>query len=299
MPSSSQKEVLQIAGLGHRKIVLCSTDSEDDVRAKIMREDAFPALRTGGGFELMKCASNCRRLEIVKGAWDVTNLRMLFGSQCKVYIRPIQHCLSLQPLNLATATSTAIMEECQLCKQKFKLSELRQHVSSCSSKTEERPDSDYNAESSPGVTNNAQVNEDHVQSSTKSDNESEDLPDLALDYNANSAPEHVNEVINTDQSATTNDSDELYEDIIKYCKQNNINEPIEILRIMQQRIVTGRALEVDNEAEAIDEGDTNFIIVGRDNILEEGLEELRGIKNPRLTLEVQFTGEVINCRYIF
>ena len=79
---------------------------------------------------------------------------------------------------------------------------------------------------------------------------------------------------------------------MQYCTDNNIDEPTNILRVLQIRIVTVRALEIENEAEAMNEGDTNYIIVSRDNILEEGLKELKNIQNPRLTLEVQFTGEV-------
>ena len=89
-----------------------------------------------------------------------------------------------------------------------------------------------------------------------------------------------------------NDSNDLFEEIIQYCTDNNIDEPTDILHVLQIRIVTGRALKIENEAEAMSEGDTNYIIVSRDNILEEGLEELKNIQNPRLTLEVQFTGEV-------
>ena len=114
---------------------------------------------------------------------------------------------------------------------------------------------------------------------------------------ANSTPVLENKVISADQTVITmSNDDELYDDIVKYCKQNNIDEPIEILRIMQQKIVMGRPLEIENE-ESIIEGDTNFIIVSRDNILEEGLEEVRGITNPKICLEVQFTGEVGNCIY--
>lgn len=40
-----------------------------------------------------------------------------------------------------------------------------------------------------------------------------------------------------------------------------------------------------------DEGDTNFIIVDRNNILETGFEEVNSISNLQKTLEVQFYDE--------
>lgn len=39
-------------------------------------------------------------------------------------------------------------------------------------------------------------------------------------------------------------------------------------------------------------GDTSFIMVDRNNLLQTGFDELRAIENIFLTLEVQFYGEV-------
>ena len=52
----------------------------------------------------------------------------------------------------------------------------------------------------------------------------------------------------------------------------------------------GRALRIQ-ESGRMEEGETNFILVDRLNILETALEEVKSIKNLRKTLEV-FYGEV-------
>ena len=41
-----------------------------------------------------------------------------------------------------------------------------------------------------------------------------------------------------------------------------------------------------------DKGNTNFISVSRDNLLSTAFQEIKELKNYRLTLEVQFYAEV-------
>ena len=67
--------------------------------------------------------------------------------------------------------------------------------------------------------------------------------------------------------------------------------PVEIVRMLQQGLVTGRCLEV-TDMSAENTGPTNFIIVNRNDLLKTGFEELSSIENKFLTLEVQFYGEV-------
>ena len=69
-----------------------------------------------------------------------------------------------------------------------------------------------------------------------------------------------------------------------------ISDPTEILRYLQKKVVTGRELEVTNSGiELI--GDTNYIIVDRQNILSTTMEELRSVDDPRKTFQVDFYGE--------
>ena len=61
---------------------------------------------------------------------------------------------------------------------------------------------------------------------------------------------------------------------------------------MQSKVVQGRSLEIESEY-TCPEGATNYILVDRYHILETGMEETNGLKNPFLTLDVQFYGEVM------
>ncbi|KAK3746092.1 hypothetical protein QZH41_004617 [Actinostola sp. cb2023] len=72
---------------------------------------------------------------------------------------------------------------------------------------------------------------------------------------------------------------------------SNITDPTEMLRYLQKKIVNGRALEVIDPS-VVMEGETNFIAVDRDNIIETTFDEIKGIKDPSITFKVQFYGEI-------
>ena len=54
---------------------------------------------------------------------------------------------------------------------------------------------------------------------------------------------------------------------------HNVHNPVEVLRCMQQVIVTGRKLELESDSEVL-EGKTNYINVDRMNLLETAFEEI-------------------------
>jgi len=56
-------------------------------------------------------------------------------------------------------------------------------------------------------------------------------------------------------------------------------------------------LEVEDVTQCA-EGDTNFILVDRNNILTTGIDEIKSITDYRKTLEVQFYDEVIKEKEI-
>ena len=80
-------------------------------------------------------------------------------------------------------------------------------------------------------------------------------------------------------------------DCVFYCKEHNINDPIEILRYAQNCIVTGKPLNGYTGNEETLDGESNFILINRQDVLATALEEIRSIENPRLSLEVSFYGE--------
>ena len=85
--------------------------------------------------------------------------------------------------------------------------------------------------------------------------------------------------------------EKVISDLIKKCNAENIIDPIEILRCASTHIVQGRQLDISSASNTL-EGETNFIHVDREDILQSAFEELRSLENPRLTLEVSFYGEL-------
>ena len=141
LPTPNEKQVLQNAGLGLKKIKFDrDEDNEDQVYGKLMADDqendeeelalGFPKLKDCGGFELMRCIPNCRVLEPLKCNMDAKSLKMAVG-QGKVYIRPIQKSLSVLPLK-KDIVETSRKEKCLTCLRDFGLQELREHIEMCS-----------------------------------------------------------------------------------------------------------------------------------------------------------------------
>ncbi|CAB3980212.1 leucine-rich repeat-containing DDB_G0290503 isoform X1 [Paramuricea clavata] len=80
-------------------------------------------------------------------------------------------------------------------------------------------------------------------------------------------------------------------DCVTYCKEHNIDDPVEILRYAQNCIVTGKPLNGYTGDEETLDGESNFILINRHDVLATALEEIGSIENPQLTLEVSFYGE--------
>ena len=78
--------------------------------------------------------------------------------------------------------------------------------------------------------------------------------------------------------------------------RHNVNNPVDILRCLQQNIVTGRDLEVEKAHEPT-EGETSYIMVDRSNLLQSSFDEFSCLQDYRKTLEVQFYDEVLLLRH--
>ena len=70
------------------------------------------------------------------------------------------------------------------------------------------------------------------------------------------------------------------------------------MRLMQSKLVRGRSLEVESE-DTCPQGAANYIIVDHYNILKTGMEEIVGLHNPFLILDVQFYGRRHVVKSIF
>lgn len=86
--------------------------------------------------------------------------------------------------------------------------------------------------------------------------------------------------------------DKLAEEAVAYCQENDISNPSEILRVIQNKFVKGRNLEVERVG-AVSEGMTQYILVDRNSFLVKAFEELKevALMDLRKTLQVDFYGE--------
>ena len=71
---------------------------------------------------------------------------------------------------------------------------------------------------------------------------------------------------------------------------SDINDTSDMLRYYQGKVHIGRPLDVVDEYTIL-EGETNFITVDRENILQTTFEEIKEIEDPAITFEVDFYSE--------
>lgn len=95
-----------------------------------------------------------------------------------------------------------------------------------------------------------------------------------------------------DEAQPPNKTDEIV-DIIS---SKSLSDPVEILRLLQQKLIKGRKLDVTNIDLIVDSSEsdkaTNFICVDRQNILKTTFSELESVEDFCITFEVDFMGEV-------
>ena len=122
IPTPQEKQVLQKAGLGLKKIKFSVKDDEVTVNNQLtgtVESDetaGYPQLKNCGGFELLRCIPNCKILEPIDVVMSAKNLKAAAG-QGKIYIRPIQRSLSVIHLKSETSSfsSSVLKEKCIYC----------------------------------------------------------------------------------------------------------------------------------------------------------------------------------------
>ncbi|XP_070569409.1 uncharacterized protein [Ptychodera flava] len=286
VPSSEIKQILTRAGLGLKRLTFDSECKSRDLMDTLMSDAGFPQLRDCGGVELLHCAY-AKQLKVITCNWSVPDLKTNLGSQSKIYIRPIQKNLSTKPISSET-DETLITQTCMGCNKEFNIRELRDHLWTCTARSDE--------------------DEDDVSYEYDRNEEQEDLNIIdPVDNTSDTANGTTNMIPNMDvqQSAAASNPDntpmddslpkeETVDDVVtatyEYCNTNSVSDPVEILKIFQSKMVTGRKLDIEDSAVLV-EGETNFIMVDRSNILRTAIDEICLIDNPRLTLEVEFYGE--------
>ena len=78
--------------------------------------------------------------------------------------------------------------------------------------------------------------------------------------------------------------------IIVSVKEQNLSNPVSVLYFLQQEIISGRALDLFSLEETI-EGETNYITVDRDKIIETTFSVFQYMNDYRPTFQVDFMGE--------
>ena len=278
---------------------------------------------------------NYRDLSVINSSWSASDLKAsLGGGQAKIYLRPIQQSLSTTIVGTNTNVSS-IKETCNLCQQEFLVKDLRSHIWLCSTRLiNDSPDDDAgistngepsvnlvrNADEDPGSSTSGEPSVSHVRNDPASGT---DLHSRTREQHGSfGANDHFQreEIIiddNNENIGVTCCETETRQDVAgnvggifgsnysledpvestsKYCKQHKVVNSVEILRSFQFNVVYGGALGVQDPS-TICEGETNFILVDRDNILETAFDEINSITDLRRTLEVQFCNEVLIIMY--
>ena len=98
-PSREEKDILRVAGLGEKKIVLNKESNASDVMVELL--NVFPKLAQGGGFEFLRSGNRLRDLLLIMPppvGYSVPFLKSCGIGQSIIYIRPIQANLDLDPV---------------------------------------------------------------------------------------------------------------------------------------------------------------------------------------------------------
>ena len=336
VPDSYEKVKLQKAGLGFKKIKLEIQDTEEAVFNKITSNEklyddvdnsyvGFPQLKTCGGFELMTCLSNSKDLKVLNTKLSAKDIKAsIGGSQSKIYLRPIQENLSTQ--SILIENNSSLKETCKTCSGEFLISELRTHVRKCNKKESNvfdeifgmdavllSPEDDSSSSedsflNEPAFPHNSANNNDSIPEEPNKESSVEE--ELQPNIN-NNHQENMIINIEIDGKHQTDDEQEnnpVLEKVHGKCTsiQEIIQEisndelavnPVEVLRSFQRKVMIGRPLEItDQTVEPI--GETNCIMVDRNDILRTGFSELEFLENKFVTLEVQFYAEVRLLIYI-
>lgn len=97
-----ERETLVAAGLGERKVLIPDIDcSWEEFKSTLI--SAFPKLKEGGGFDILRCIPNTKDLEIISLAVAQSpKLLKSVVANGRVFVRPIQQNLQLDPIVLST-----------------------------------------------------------------------------------------------------------------------------------------------------------------------------------------------------
>ncbi|XP_071149970.1 uncharacterized protein [Mytilus edulis] len=293
--------VLLRCGLGSHRVTMDLYSSQEEFFNCLEKE--FPQLKKSGGFELLRCAQNCRNLKVLECNWKPESIRQYIGQQAKIYLRPIQNDLETSPSTPEPNDDTYSVI-CEFCDNKMNIRMLRDHLKICSARPNSESDELPDPELSP---RHSSTTEPSTSATSQSQTLASITPDLQSTSNDNMTEQpQVVEVLEPISSGETDGEQEntvtgttnmddiitsIVSECVSHCTETGIKDPVDILRFFQSKMVYGRDLDIQDESSII-EGETNFILVDRSDILQSAFEDIEAITDLRLTLEVQFLGEI-------
>ena len=99
-PTKSIKHILQLAGLGRKKVCFNMKANAAEVKAKL--EETYPKLCNGGGFDILRRGPSASELSLITpppSGYSVTFLRDVAGlGQAVAFIRPLQANLNIDKM---------------------------------------------------------------------------------------------------------------------------------------------------------------------------------------------------------
>ncbi|CAC5404070.1 unnamed protein product [Mytilus coruscus] len=122
-----------------------------------------------GGIELLKCNQNSRDLQVIDCTWSVKKLKDYLGNQAKLYVRPIQKDLDMEPVQRSCNSRSEV--KCNSCFKTFSVKDIREHTNTCvmSKLNEENPYSDSDELLDPMLNCNDTVKDDSTSILLKDD----------------------------------------------------------------------------------------------------------------------------------
>ncbi|VDI77574.1 Hypothetical predicted protein [Mytilus galloprovincialis] len=283
VPSPTEREILFKAGLGHRKIRFQTDDTEAIVMEKIVSDETidnetigFPQLKQCGGSD----SEDLKDPHLTPSYNTVDN---------KLDHKEAEH---MQVACTSTCTQDLENISTPVCSK----ASASEDIVTCI--YIQNPPVDKSFSSSTTTSSSLYV---HLPASTQSHAEYVDIS------NAEDTAQYIIEppntvtctgpadISNTDFAEDKSGIDYIVTNAIEVVFNENITDPVEILRFIQGKIVTGRKLDIDVSCHSGEtcEGETNFIMVNREKLLETALDEIAQTKDKdlRKTLEVQFYHE--------
>ena len=228
----------------------------------------------------MYCVTGTKESKALDCAWSARDLRANIGAQSKLHLRPVQKNLSTE--SIVPENRPQVKEKCNICCKEVLMKDLRHHVYLCkilglgvpgTSSSYSDPEDEWakllsslllipsrmghgNEKNSAilqqrieNTPSQIQVNEERSTPAPQRREENptsgsaEGGPGNYTDCDVN--PQNTS-VPSAEQPKNTEDLSvgEGVKQVVSYCMKENVNNPVEILKSLQKKMVCGQALEV-------------------------------------------------------